>query len=358
MEAFFLYEFKNLKKRVDYIIVGQGIAGTVLAAEMLRRNKSVKVVDEFNNNSSSRIALGIYNPLVLKWFTKSWKSEILLKNLYSFYKYFEEKFSVKIIHKKNIYKYLESNYIINTWLEKQSSPNRRKYMSGKFKYIDSVEQPFGVVFNSGWVDTKLMLNTFRRFLKEKNLIEEKVFSHDRLIIKNDFIEYNNYEARSIIFCEGSAVKKNPFFNDLNFKMTKGEVIYFRSSDLCVKNIVHSGVITLPIENNTYYSGATFDWNTECLIPTEDAKNKILKKVHKVKQFKYELIDQKVAVRPSVIDRRPIIGSHQQYKNLYIMNGLGSRGVLLSPYLANQLCSNIIEKGVIDKEISINRFNKN
>ncbi len=347
-----------MKKKVDYIIVGQGIAGTVLAAEMLRRNKSVKVVDKFNNNSSSRIALGIYNPLVLKWFTKSWKAEILLRNLYSFYKYFEEKFSVKIIHKKNIYKYLESNYIINTWLEKQSSPNRRKYMSGKFKYIDSVEQPFGVVFNSGWVDTKLMLNTFRRFLKEKNLIEEKFFSPDRLIIKNDFIEYNNYEARAIIFCEGSAVKKNPFFNDLNFKMTKGEVIYFRSSDLCVKNIVHSGVITLPIENNTYYSGATFDWNTEYLIPTEDAKNKILKKIHKVKQFKHELIDQKVAVRPSVIDRRPIIGSHQQYKNLYIMNGLGSRGVLLSPYLANQLCSNIIEKSVIDKEISINRFNKN
>ena len=64
---------------------------------------------------------------------------------------------------------------------------------------------------------------------------------------------------------------------------------------------------------------------------------------------------KVAVRPSVKDRRAIIGNHKRHKNLYLMNGLGSRGMLLSPYLASQLCSNIIENKKINSEIDINRF---
>ena len=105
----------------------------------------------------------------------------------------------------------------------------------------------------------------------------------------------------------------------------------------------------------YYAGATFNWDTKNLICSEEARNEILEKIKKLKNFNYQLIDQKVAVRPSVKDRRAIIGNHKRHKNLYLMNGLGSRGMLLAPYLTNQLCSNILEKKEINSEINVTRF---
>jgi glycine oxidase len=47
----------------DCIVVGKGIAGTVLSLMLLRSNKNIMVIDEKRNNSS-RIAGGIF--LILK----------------------------------------------------------------------------------------------------------------------------------------------------------------------------------------------------------------------------------------------------------------------------------------------------
>ena len=344
-----------MKQDFDFTIVGQGIAGTILAFELFKRNKTFQIIDKLQNNSSSRIALGIYNPLVLKWFTKSWGVESQLKELNSFCKEFEFFFNVKINHKKNIYKFLESNYSINNWNEKQSSPNRKNFMSEELKYLDGIQNPFGVVLQSGWVDIKMMLDSFRFFLKKKKILREEVFSYDKMKVNTDYIEYKNYTSKYIVFCEGASVVKNPYFNNLEFKMTKGEIIHFKSSDLKINKIIHSGVIIIPISNDMYYAGATFNWDVNDINCSEEAKIEILEKIMKLKRFNYKLIDQKVAIRPSVKDRRAIIGCHEKYKNLYLMNGLGSRGMLLSPYLANQLCSHILENKKINSEIDVKRF---
>ena len=344
-------------KKVDFIIVGQGIAGTVLAFEILKRNKTVHLIDKIQENSASRIALGIYNPLVLKWFTKSWKAEVQLNFLQRFCNDFEEKFSVKINHKKNIHKFLDSNYSINNWFEKQASPNRKEFMESDLKYFEGVEKPFGVVLNSGWVNIKLMLDTFRSFLIENKYLQESRFLYDKIKIKNDYIEYEGVISKRLIFCEGSSVLKNPYFKNLGFKMTKGEIIHFKSKDLKINEIIHSGTIIIPISNDIYYAGATFDWNTNNLLSSKDSEIEIIEKIKKIKNFTYKLIDHKVSIRPSVIDRRAIIGRHSKHRNLYLLNGLGSRGMLLSPYLVSQLCSFILNNEKINSEIDVNRFYK-
>ncbi len=344
-------------KKVDFIIVGQGIAGTILAFEILKRNKSIHIVDQYLENSSSRIALGIYNPLVLKWFTKSWNAEIQINALQKFCNDFEEKFSIKINHYKNIHKFLDSNYSINNWFEKQASPNRKDFMENDLKYLDGIEKPFGVVLNSGWVNIKLMLDTFRSFLIEKKYLKESRFLYDKIKIKNDHIEYEDVISKHLIFCEGSSVLKNPYFNNLEFKMTKGEIIHFESKDLKIKEITHSGTILIPISNDIYYAGATFNWNTNNLFCSKDSEIEIIEKIKKIKKFNYKLIDHKVSIRPSVIDRRAIIGRHSKHRNLYLLNGLGSRGILMTPYLVNQLCSFILKNEKINSEIDVNRFYK-
>jgi glycine/D-amino acid oxidase-like deaminating enzyme len=47
----------------------------------------------------------------------------------------------------------------------------------------------------------------------------------------------------------------------------------------------------------------------------------------------------------------------RYKNLYILNGVGGRGFVLSPYLAKQLVTSIKESGKLDENITIDRLFK-
>tara|TARA_B100001057_G_scaffold458140_1_gene507110 strand:+ start:31220 stop:32263 length:1044 start_codon:yes stop_codon:yes gene_type:complete len=346
-----------LKKKVDFIIVGQGIAGTSLAFKLLQKKYSILVIDKYNPNSTSSIALGLYNPLVLKWFTKSWEVDNQLKDMFDYLYEFEKKFNTKINFKKNIHKLLYSTFDQNNWLEKQVSPKKSPYMSKNLKFLDNIIKPFGVVKKSGWVDVKLMLDTFRNYLSNNLLISDEHFIHEKLNINDNSINYKQYMCKYLVFCEGSAVIKNSFFNYLDFKMTKGEVINFFSPNLKINEIIHSGVTTIPLGDDNYIAGSTFNHDLKYLKCTVESKNEIIKKIKKIKDFTFVINSQSIAVRPSVFDRRPIIGPHYKYKNIFLMNGLGSRGVLMTSYLANILLSNIFRKEKINSDINVNRFNK-
>ncbi len=346
-----------MRKKVDFIIVGQGIAGTTLAFKLLQKNYSVRVIDKYNPNSSSSIALGLYNPLVLKWFTKSWEADNQLNDMFDYLYEFEKTFNTKINYQRNIHKLLYSIFDQNIWLEKQVSPNRSSYMSKNLKFLDNINKPFGVVKKSGWVDVKLMLDTFRNFLKSNLLISDEHFIHDKLIINDNSINYKQYCCKYLVFCEGSAILKNRFFNFLDFKMTKGEIINFSSPNLKINEIIHSGVTTIPLGYDNYIAGSTFNYDIEDLKCTEESKNEIIEKIKKIKDFTFVINSQSIAVRPSVFDRRPIIGPHYKHKNIFLMNGLGSRGVLMASYISNILFLNIIRKEKINSEINVNRFIK-
>ena len=94
-------------KHFDYIIVGQGLAGSVLAFNLRLISKTVFVIDRDRENTSSKIALGVYNPMVLKRFTPSWKVEEQLDPLYDFIKNFQQ--YVKLIVGDNDIKFEEPN---------------------------------------------------------------------------------------------------------------------------------------------------------------------------------------------------------------------------------------------------------
>ena len=70
---------------------------------------------------------------------------------------------------------------------------------------------------------------------------------------------------------------------------------------------------------------------------------------------YKIIEQVAGMRPTVTDRRPLVGQHPKYKNLYVLYGLGTRGVMIAPYVANQLYKYIENGTPIDQEVSISRF---
>jgi len=345
------------KKKIDVLIVGQGIAGTILGFYLLKNNKSFIIIDSIKPNqlSSSKIALGVYNPLVLKWITKSWEADSQMIELFNFCDLFEEFFKRKIHYKQNIHRILHTNYEVNNWKDKQSLNKMKKYMSSELKSLPFSKELFGMVLNSGWVDVSLMLDVFLHFLKEKNLFINEKFDYKRIFFQKDFIEYKDIYCKKIVFCEGCALSNNPFFSNLNLVPTKGEILKIYSPKLKLKNILHTGVMIIPIGGDRYHIGSTFDRDDLTIEPTEYGRAQMINKLYFLKNIEYKVIAHHAAHRPATVDRKPILGSHSKHANLFIFNGLGSRGVLQSPYLSKKLINLMFEGKEIIPEISVNRF---
>ena len=228
-------------------------------------------------------------------------------------------------------------------------------MSSELKSFSFSKELFGVVLNSGWVDISMMLDVFLHFLKSKGYFLSQIFNYNNVIFKNDIIHYEDIKCKHIVFCEGCSISKNPFFNDLNIIPTKGETLKIYSPNLKLKNILHTGVLIIPLGNDVFHIGSTFDSKDLSFKKTENARKKLIDKLPFLKNIEYQIIEHNVSHRPSTIDRKPILGSHKNHKNLFLLNGLGSRGMLHAPYLSKQLIDFIFEEGLIDPEISINRF---
>ena len=74
-----------MDKSVDYIIVGLGLAGIAFAEELKKQSKTF-VVFEDNSQTSSLVAGGMYNPVILKRFSAVWNAKEQLDLAIPFYR--------------------------------------------------------------------------------------------------------------------------------------------------------------------------------------------------------------------------------------------------------------------------------
>ncbi|CAM4143368.1 MULTISPECIES: NAD(P)/FAD-dependent oxidoreductase [Flavobacterium] len=345
---------------IDYLIVGSGIAGICFSEFALNKGKKIVVFENYSQ-PSSKIAGGLYNPVVLKRFSEVWKAKEQLELALPFYAKIENKLGIKFDYKIPIYRKLASVEEQNNWFQAADKVNLSDFLStniipNRYSSVNS-SFGFGEVFHTGYLDVKCLVDAYEVFLKENNLIKNELFDYDKIEFFDDYILYNNYKVKSIIFAEGFGLHANPFFNELPLDGTKGELLVIKSKDLKVDVTIKSSVFILPIGDDKYKVGATYDWSDKTNQPTEAGRNELIEKLEEVINCEYEIIEHFGGVRPTVKDRRPLVGTHHQYANLHVLNGLGTRGVMLAPFLANQLFD-FIENGTpLDKEIDIKRIYK-
>src|ERR1043165_7676333 len=102
----------------NYIIVGQGLAGTVLAYTLLDRGHSVLIIDDNDPAAASKVAAGIFNPVVPKRLAKSWKGDELLPAMNEFYPRIEKKLGASFLHKKRMIKPFAQEQEKIQWIKK------------------------------------------------------------------------------------------------------------------------------------------------------------------------------------------------------------------------------------------------
>ena len=91
------------------------------------------------------------------------------------------------------------------------------------------------------------------------------------------------------------------------------------------------------------------------MPTKEAKDELVEKLSALISSEYEIVDQEVGIRPTVGDRRALLGKHHKYPQLIVFNGLGTRGIMSSAMLAIHLFEHIENDKELLKEVNVNRF---
>lgn len=350
--------FFSYKMMIDYIIVGSGLAGIAFAETLLQHDKSFIVFENKSQNSSS-IAGGLYNPVILKRFSEVWNAKPQLKLANSFYEEIEKKLNVQFDFKIPIFRKFFSVEEQNNWFTASDRPNLTPFLSTTIvhKKYNGINAPYGYgeVLQTGYVDTIALLSNYHNYLKSLNLLISETFDYGQVNLFNDHIEYKNIKSKHIVFAEGFGMHSNPFFNYLPLDGTKGELFIIRAANLDLDVIINTSVFILPLGNDLFKVGATYNWKDKTNTPTQEGKQELIQRIKEILNCDFEIVEHFAGVRPTVRDRRPLLGTHPKHKNFHILNGLGTRGVMLAPAMAIDLF-NYVEKGKsLDKTVDIKRY---
>ncbi len=343
----------------DFLIVGQGLAGTVLAYLLTKAGKRVMVVDNAHKQAASKIAAGLYNPVVFRRLGKTWKADALIPFAEQFYQIFQQELGVEILSSNEIVRLFSSIEEQNNWMAKSASESFNHFITDKeYEGVKTNglynEHGHGVVTGAGRVRIGRMVKKYREQLNKQMQLAEEPFEFDALELEEDSAIYKGMKVKKVVFCEGAQAAKNPYFNWLPWNLAKGEVLKVRMPNLELNKVINKGFFILPLEDDEYKIGSTFSWKDLSNKPTEAAKEELLQKLRGVIDVPVEVLKQQAGVRPTVSDRRPYLGLHPKHPALAIFNGLGTKGVILAPYFANQMMDFLVSGTKIDDEVNINR----
>jgi glycine oxidase len=344
-------------KNLDYIIVGQGIAGSILSLELLKKSKKILIINDEKYSASSRVAAGIWNPIVFKRLTKSWLADDVIPVLENFYEETELLLNKKFIKYIPIAKVFSEEQEKKLWLNKANNELKFYLNDTIHELSHPLNLNYSTVKKTGNLDTKLFLSELSNYFKNHNCLLNEKFNFNDLALNSNKISYKEYSAEKIIFCEGYKIINNPFFNWIPMKPAKGDVITIHCESLNINMIINKGVFVLPLGKNLFKIGATYNWKDLHDEPDENAKYELIEKFKKIIPFEFEILNHESGVRPAVIDRRPVIGFHPENKNLSVFNGFGTKAVMLSPFFAKQFCKVLISNQAIHPEINVSRFYK-
>jgi len=345
--------------KYDYILVGSGLA-SIMFAEQLRLHKKSFLVISNRSQQASVVASGLYNPVVLKRFTATWNAAIHLKIGIPKYADLEQLLGLKLDYVLPIHRVFNSVKEQNNWFLACDKPLLTKFLNPELlnNTNPSIKAPFGfgAVNHTGRIDTQSLIESYREFLLKRNQFIEETFEYNDLIESTEGVEYHSIKAQRIVFTEGFGINKNLYFKYLPLEGTKGELITIHAPALKLESILKSSIFVIPMEEERYLVGSTYEWTDKTNNPTQEAKTELLEKLERLIDCEFEVVDQRAGIRPTVVDRRPLVGQHSNHKSMYVLNGLGTRGVLVAPAMAEALYNSIENDTPLPEEIDINRFN--
>ena len=345
--------------KVDVLLIGQGLAGTLLSYNLLEQGYSVVVLDEPGITAASRVAAGLYNPVTGRQMVKTWWADKLFPLIPQAYGGLEALTGSSFFNPLPIYRPFFSIAEQNDWFGRWSDPAFAPYIQQVFdspQYKPWVKNPYGglLLKQSGWIDVPVLLKAWKEYLQAHDSYRQETFNEEALQLMAEGVQYKDIEAKICIYCNGTAQLQSRYWGWLPLRPVKGDVLLLEAeADLSV--IPNRGVFMVPVGEGRFRAGSTYNHHDLALAPDPKARQEIEEKLSELMEMPWQIIEQQVGIRPATKDRRPIIGQHPEHKSMYVFNGLGTKGVSLAPYCAKIFAEHLKNDTELATEIRVERF---
>ncbi len=351
----------NTQKTYDYLLVGQGLAGSVLALTLWQYGKRLLVVDANAAQSSSKIAAGIFNPITGRKMVKTWLADSLFPFLHRFYPTMEKQLNTRFFHPMPMYFPFASQEKQNDWLllagDARYTPFRLQFHETGL-YPEHIPTLYGgmEISLSGYLDIPLFLQSTRAFLQEHAALVGTETSSEEFTIHAQGITWRNCRAKRLLLCDGLGGLTPYFFPWLDFRPVKGEVLTVHIESPQFHHIINRNGWILPQYQapQRYKFGATYHNQYTNSNPSETGKQQLTERLENLTTLPYEIVDHKAGIRPATYDRRPFVGVHPKYPSIGVFNGMGAKGVSLSPFLAQHFVAHLEQGTPLLPEIDVIR----
>ncbi|TXF75225.1 FAD-binding oxidoreductase [Chryseobacterium sp.] len=340
-------------KNVDYIIVGGGYAALFFAHQLVMNGNSFLLFSD-GCKGASRVSAGIVNPLVLKKFTTFWLAqeqiEFFRKTLTEIQTYTGNDYLID----EQIHRLFHDKSERNLWLSKSETEELGNFLDPEIKFLETIKNPFGTgrVNLSARLNVEAFFTDFFDYFKKNDSLSEEKFEYERISGSS----YGDINFRHIVFCEGMGVRQNPFFSHIPVIPNKGHHLKVKLSvKLNHKLTLKKKHFLFPLDDELYYYGGTYDPNERPDAIDDFAEVQLRNGLSEFYPHEFEVAEVKYGFRPTVKDRRPILGNHPGHENFYVFNGLGARGVLSGCYFSKELFDHIENGKPLMPEVDVKRF---
>jgi len=328
---------------INTLIIGQGLAGSILAWQLMQRGQSVLLVNQETSPSASRVAAGLFNPVTGQRFVLQTNAELIIPAARCFYSQLEKLFGQTLFFAKPMLRIINSEKELAAIEKRKADPAYADYL-GDIVQNKLLNAPLGAIeqFHTGYLDTNTLLDYLKAFFVEQDSYITAQFDCSAMSMTESGIHWNGIDSRRIIFCEGFMGRNNPWFNWLPFQPAKGEILTLASDANLPDQIINGGRWLLPLFDGSYKTGATYDHDLSSIKPTGTAKSELVEAMQQLLSHKaeYEVTDHQCGVRPNTLDKKPFIGFLPQQHQIGIFNGFGSKGSMLIPWYADAFASHI------------------
>jgi len=346
-------------EQIDYLIVGAGIAGTVLALQLLENGNSIKIYNKEDDSSASHVAAGIINPVTGQRFVRSWMYDQLMSVASDFYEHYDSLWGTSYFKHTKINRALFSKNEVVNFENREGDPHYNQYFEENKKietkhFRDSEDW---CTIHGGRLDLTGFILEAKKYLMDHGCkFVNELLDFDQLNLDSDFIQYKSVQFEKMVCCEGIGIVNNPLFNHLPMVPAKGECLLLEIPSITTTDIYKHKVFFVPLnEDNQFWVGANYDWDFVDASPTNKGYEWLLGKVRDSLQVPFNVKKHIAAVRPTGKDRRPYLGRHNEHADVFVFNALGTKGSSLAPYWADQLIQHMEEGQELAAEVSIERF---
>lgn len=347
--------------QVDFLIIGQGICGTMLSWFLHREGKRFVVLDNSREQTSSRIAAGIINPITGRRYVTTWMIEDIMPFAVETYRTLEDYLETPLVAAKSIIDFFPSPQMRQAFVERIAEADTYLHSypdQNHFNQYFQYDFGCGEIRPAYTVPIPVLLEAWRKKLVELQAFREEQFDPEQVRLSEEGIVYGDLSACKIIFCEGAAAINNPWFQLLPFAPNKGEALLIECEGLTNQHVFKKGLLLAPLpEENVFWVGSNYQWEFRDDQPSAAFYNQTTSLLKHWLREPFRVLEHKAAVRPATIERRPFVGFHPVYPQVGILNGMGTKGTSLGPFFAHQLVQHLVYGLPLSEEAHVQRFTR-